>query len=103
MATQLILTATQDCPLSVSLKDRKGNPAVVENPVWASSDLTIATVTPDPVDPLMATVSAVGPTGTAEVSFDGDADLGAGVKDIIGTLGVVVNSGQATVVASVAW
>lgn len=95
---QLQLTDTQNAPLGVKITDKKGNPAQVQNPTWASSDTTVATVTPDAGDPLKATVSAVGPTGTAEVSFDGDADLGDGVSPIIGTLSVVVLAGPATVV-----
>jgi len=95
---QLQLTDSQDCPLTVVIKDKKGNPAQVQSPTWASSDTAVATVTPDTADPLKAVVSAVGPTGTAEISFDADADLGAGVLPIIGTLSVVVLAGPATVV-----
>jgi hypothetical protein len=92
---QLQLTATQFCPLALRITDRRGNPAQVQNPVWTSSDTTIATVTPDPADPLKAVVAAVGPVGAALISFDGDADLGEGVLDIIGTLDVVVIAGTA--------
>lgn len=99
----LVLTATQNCKVSVlAIKDKKGNPAQYENPVWSSSDSSIITVGPDPnapTDPLMAMISAVGPmTDAASVSFDADADLGEGVKPLIGVIPVIVKAGEATVV-----
>lgn len=95
---QLQLTDSQDCDLAVSVKDRKGNPASVQDPTWASSDSGVLALQVDPSDPLKATISAVGPTGAALVTFQGDADLGEGVMPIVGTLDVVVIAGQATVI-----
>ncbi len=91
------LTDSQDCPLAVvNIKDRKGNPTTVQNPLWASSDESILTLIPDPGgDPLAVTAHAVGALGAALVTFTADADLGDGIVPIIGTLDVVVLVGQA--------
>jgi hypothetical protein len=95
----LTLTATQDCQVEVRVRDKKGNPAQVQNPVWSSSEPGTATVTVDAANPLKAVVSAVGPVDEASlIQFDADADLGDGVKPIIATLDLVVTSGEATVV-----
>lgn len=95
MAT-LNLTATQNCDLSVVVTDKKGNPAPVEDASWGSDNNLLTIVVGD--DPLKASVSAVGPLGTALVSFTADADLGDGVVPLAGTLEVVVGAGQASVV-----
>lgn len=94
---QLQLTATQECDLAVTARDRRGNPATVQDPAWGSSDATTLSVTPDPNDPLKAVAAAIGPTGAVLVTFSGDADLGAGVVPIMGSLDVVVAAGQAVV------
>jgi|SRR5262245_4904295 len=95
---QLILTATQDAPVTAVCTDSKGNPAPVQGPTWKTSDATIVTLKPDVTDPMKITVSAVGALGAALVTFTADADLGEGTVPIIGTMDVVVNPGQATVV-----
>jgi hypothetical protein len=94
---QLILTDTQDCVLTVTAKDKKLAPASTQNPVWASSDPSILTVTPDSSDPNKAVISAQVP-GTAMITYTADADLTDGVFDVIGTLDVVVGAGQAVVI-----
>lgn len=94
---QLVLTDTQDCPLSVTARDRKGASAPVSGQVWSTSDPAVVTVTPDATDPSKAVASAVAP-GTAVITFTADADPSDQVVNIIGTLDVVVGAGQATVV-----
>lgn len=94
-----VLTATQDCPLVAMPEDKKENPTSVENAVWTTSDESILTLVADPGgDPLKVTAHAVGPLGSALVTFTADADLGAGVVPVIGTLDFVVNPGMATTV-----
>ncbi len=44
---------------------------------------------------MSAVVAAVGPLGDAKVSVTADADLGAGVSAIFGTLDVSITQGQA--------
>jgi len=94
---QLVLTDTQDCPLTVTAKDRKGAAAPVSGQVWSTSDPNVVTVTLDATDPSKAVASAVAP-GTAVITFTADADPSDQVVNIIGTLDVVVGAGQATVV-----
>ena len=63
-------------------------------PEWSVSDPAILSVTPS-VDGLSATVKAIGPLGSCQVSNTADADLGEGTKPIIGTLDVNVVAGEA--------
>ena len=100
---QVTITATQQFDVSVNIRDKKGNPAQVQNPVWSSSEAGTASVTVDPANPLKAVVAAVGPVDEASmITFEADADMGDGVKPIIATLDLVVTSGEATVVEIVA-
>jgi hypothetical protein len=94
---QLILSATQQCDLSVTNTDSRGNPAPVHDAAWTSSDLALLTITVNATDANKAVVKAVGPTGTALVTYTADADLGQGVVPIIATMDVVLNPGQAVV------
>jgi hypothetical protein len=89
------LTLDQQFNAVVTPKDRKGNPAEIQNPVWASSDETVAQVTAG-ADGLSALVDTIG-VGQANIVVSGDADMGDGVKPITGTLGVTVTKGSATV------
>lgn len=74
--------------VSIAYVDAKGNPAQVEGaPVWSSSDESILTVTAA-ADGLSAVVTPAGPLGSAQVKVTADADLGAGVTEIV-TLGDV--------------
>lgn len=98
MAT-LVLTDLQKAALGVAFLDAMGNPAAVEGPpVWASSDETLVTVTAAE-DGLSAVATTVGPLGSCQVSVVADADLGAGVENITGTLDVTVVADKATSVA----
>lgn len=83
----------------------KGNPAKVQNAQWVSSDTSLVTCTPVPGDEtntLKARVLAVGPVTAvdtpAKVTFDADADLGEGVKNVQGVLGVVVIASDAVTI-----
>lgn len=100
MAT--VLTATQQVPVAVEILDKKGNPAQVQDPKWEASEPGVLAVTPDPADPsngLKCLVSAVGPMDDVSLlTFTGDADLGEGVKAILGTAAFQVVAGEAMVV-----
>lgn len=73
----------QTASANVAFTDAQGRPALVDGvPAWASSDETVLLVTPA-ADGMSATVATVAP-GTARVTVHADADLGAGVVDIVG-------------------
>lgn len=91
----LILTDLQKVALSVTFTTAAGNPAVVDGvPVWGTSDETILSVVAAE-DGLSAVVTTVGPLGLAQVSVSVDADLGEGVKPLVGTLDVSVIASEA--------
>lgn len=91
----LVLTDNQQVTLTIAPVDVKNNPAPVDGvPTWSSSDATIVAVTPA-ADGMSAVAVAVGPIGTAQVNVSADADLGAGVTTISGTLDVQVQAGNA--------
>jgi hypothetical protein len=95
----LILSATQECLVEALLKDRRGNPATVQDPQWVSLEEATVTVTPDPTNPLKALIKAVGPVDEAsQIQFTCDVDLGEGVKPLLALLDVVVTGGEATIV-----
>lgn len=88
--TMLTLTDVEKVQLSIQPVDAKGNPAKVDGPpVWSTSDETIATVMAAE-DGLSATVLANGPLGTVQVTVKADADLGAGVAELVGILEIEV-------------
>lgn len=94
MAT--ILRDSQKTELSYTATSRKGNPAMVADPAWSSSNESVASVTAS-ADGSSATVVAVGPVGTATITLTGDADLGAGVVPVRGELDIEVVAGNAAV------
>jgi hypothetical protein len=95
----LVLTATQKAALAISVVDAKGNPAQVDDvPVWGVSNESVLTLTVAE-DGMSASVAAVGPVGASQVSVTCDADLGDGLKPIVGLLDVTVVAGEAVAVA----
>lgn len=91
----LILTDQQKVTFSVSFVTAKGNPATVDGaPVWTVSNGVVLSVVPS-ANGLSAEVVAVGPLGASQVSVIADADLGAGVTALIGTLDVTVVASEA--------
>jgi hypothetical protein len=83
--------------VKVSYVDSKGHPAAIDGDVsWSSSDESIVTVTADAADSFAATVVGVGDNvGIAQVTASADADLGAGVRNILTTSDVEVVAGEA--------
>jgi len=94
-----VLKDTQETALSVTVLDKRGNPATVQNPGFASSDPAIVAVADSG---LTAVASAAGPLGTATVTFTGDADMGDGVSPITGVLDIEVVAGDAAITNIVA-
>lgn len=90
----LLLTDSQEVDLGVEYLDKKGNTAKVDgDPRWASSDESKLVVSM--VNGSEATIKAVGPLGAAQISVTADADLGDGVKEIIGVFDIEVVAGEA--------
>jgi hypothetical protein len=97
----LTMTATQQCALTLTITDAKGNPATVDGvPVWSSADATKVSVEAA-ADGLTASIFAEGPATTqpVQISVTADADLGEGVKPLVGLLDVTVVGAEATVIA----
>ena len=94
----LTLTSVQQSKLSISAVDAKGNPAPVENVVYETSDLQIIVVGVNPNDETKAVVAAR-TVGTAQVTVTADADIGEGVKELMGLLDVEVVAAEAVALA----
>ena len=93
-----ILKADEKVALAVVFTDAFGNMAVVDGtPVWESTNPAVIDVVVG-VDGLSAEAVTVGPAGMAQVSVRADADLGAGIVEIIGVLDVEVVAADAELV-----
>jgi len=89
------LTEDQQTNLKISPKSRSGATATVDGvPVW-TVDNPILTLTPA-ADGLSCGIapSDTG-LGNAQVKVEADADLGAGVRPLIGILDVTIAAGEA--------
>ncbi len=91
----LKLTDSQQAVIGLKVTHR-GKPADVEagSIAFTSSDPSVVTVTQDPNDPKKAIAKSVS-VGTAQITAEGDADLGDGVTKLTKTIDVVVVTGQA--------
>lgn len=89
------LTVTQQVSCSVHAVDARGNAARLDGvPVWAVEPPGVVSVTPAE-DGLSAVVAAIGPIGTAQLRLTADADLGDGVRELVGLLDLEVVAGEA--------
>jgi hypothetical protein len=83
-------------PVKVTYVDAGGNPAKIDGEVaWASSDDTIAVVFMSSTDSSEAIIRPIGPVGQCQITATADADLGAGVRNIITPLDLTVVAGEA--------
>lgn len=98
MATTM--TTIDQFTVTVQPVDAKGNPAPVENPEWLTNNTDVLSLVPS-VDGMSCIVKAVGIPGAGTVQFSADADMGAGVTLIAGTLDVEVGPAQAVSVVLV--
>ncbi len=77
---------------TVSYVDDLGNPAVVDGPTtWASSDPAVASVTADGAN---VTVQCLA-LGACQITSSADADLGGGVRELIGMADLTVVAREA--------
>jgi len=92
------LSDSQQMNLKVDFVDKKGNVAPVDGtPEWSVDNSKLLALTPSS-DGRSCLIAAVGPLGTANVTVKADADLGAGVTPIIGTVAVEITGGTATTI-----
>lgn len=91
----LVLTDMQKVDLSISPKSAAGNPALVDGmPTWFVSDEKVLSLTISD-DGMSATAMATGVLGTSQISVEVDADLGEGVRSIVGVLVIEVKASEA--------
>ena len=82
--------------MRVTYVDSENNPAKVEGPIaWASSDDTLAEFEVGSVDSSIVTVIPVGPIGQVQITATADADLGAGVRNLITVCDISLVAGEA--------
>ena len=90
------IASGMQCHVKVSYTDAAGNPAVVDGDVtWASSDDTIAAVFVSSNDSTEAVIRTIGPVGQVQVTATADADLGAGIRNIVTPMDITVVAGEA--------
>lgn len=96
------LQVIQKLPVSVSFQDKLGNAAAVDGlPSWALTDESLAKLE-IAADGMSAMVIPLGPVGSFKVQVSADADLGEGVKSILGELDIDLLPAEAVVVQIVA-
>lgn len=94
----MFLKVSDQLPLSVELKDKFGNAANVDGkPVWAVTDEALASIEVSE-DGKSAVLKPKGAVGSLKVQVSADADLGEGVKSIVGELAVDLLPGEAVTV-----
>jgi hypothetical protein len=91
------MTATQQVTGTVQPTDKLGNPAPVQagSSKFTSSDETVLTVVVDPANELSVTVKGKA-SGSAQVRWAADADLGDGDVEISAAADFTITSAQAT-------
>jgi hypothetical protein len=91
----MFLKVSEKLPLSLVIKDSQGNPAKVDvAPKWSLSDESLAALEVSE-DGLSAVLVPSGSLGSFAVQALVDADLGEGVKELLGELLVDLVSGEA--------
>lgn len=92
-----LVNESQNLPLSIEIKTLKGKPAKVDGvPTWDCSDSAVGSLQVAD-DGMSATFVSAAP-GSCSVSVSVDADLGEGIKPILGSLDVQVVGDEAAIV-----
>ena len=82
--------------LQVTYVDAGGNPAAVDGPVaWSTSDASIVSIQVDTTDTTKCSIASGQNVGQAQISATADADLGAGVRNLVTLLDVTIVAGEA--------
>jgi hypothetical protein len=95
MADPVVLSIDQKVLVTLSVTDRAGNPASFDEvPEWSASS---AALTVEPADDGMSAtlISGEQVEEGVLVTVRGDADLGEGTREVVGTLQVNLTSGEA--------
>jgi hypothetical protein len=93
------ITEGQRLRVTITPVDANGHAAPVQagSVVWAVSDDTLLSVTPEPTDEKVALVRPAGSTlGVGNVLVTADADLGEGVVTLEAEMELAITSGMAT-------
>ena len=97
----LVMTATQQCLLTMQPLDAKGNPAPVDNVAeWQVSNPGVCSIQPA-TDGVTAMCVALA-TGDTQINCTADADLGGGVRNITGVIQVSIRPAEAVSMGIVA-
>jgi hypothetical protein len=85
------LPANQSATVEVAFINANGVVVETQGPVqWFSTVPGVATVTPDPDDDHLATITAGPSAGNTNISAVADADLGEGVRNVEAVLELIV-------------
>jgi len=90
----MILKANEKFTATVAFKDKFGNAAQVDGIPSFSGDENLATLAPSE-DGMSVVVTPKGPVGEFILQCAADADLGEGIKSILGELPVQILAGEA--------
>lgn len=90
---------TEAKKFAVKITDRFGNDAKVDGvPAWASTNESLVDIAVS-ADGLSAVVTPKGPLGALKLQVKADADLGEGVKELLGEADLELVAGDAEVLA----
>ncbi len=90
---------TEKKKFAIKITDKFGNEAKVDGaPVWAKTDESLVDIEVSE-DGMSAVVTPKGPIGSVGVQVKADADLGEGVKDLLGQVDLDLVAGDAEVIA----
>jgi hypothetical protein len=93
--TEMNLKVNQNLPVSVQFKDKFGNAAQVDGkPEWSLTAPALANLEVAE-DGMSCVVKPVGTVGEFELQCSADADMGEGVKAVLGMLPVTLLPGEA--------
>jgi hypothetical protein len=92
------ITDSQQATATVVFKDKRNNPASIDGqPSWSVDNSELLAITPS-ADGMSCVFASVGPLGIATITVKADADLGDGMKPIVGSLEVEISAGDAAVI-----
>lgn len=89
---------TEAKKFAIKITDKFGNDAKIDGlPAWAADESLADLVVAE--DGLSAVVTPKGPVGSFKLQVKADADLGEGVKELLGELAIDLVAGDAEVIA----